>query len=245
MTAPTHGTSTPAMDLSIPRRLPGRGGNLTAAAVRVNRLYSWTPRRAARGARRHCASRARGPARGSATSTVPFTRCAPGSARAGPAWPACSGGPRWLPWPLPHGWLVTGFAAAGDDRSGTRACAVALSGPNPVGGLGELLVISEELGVGLGARFAGLEGPDPGEDLTAGSPAAVVRVGGHELPLWNVDAPGRAAFAGEVLGHWLWLVLWPDTAGVLLVEPLELRDLRNGGLEVDIPFGAPSPRLAG
>jgi hypothetical protein len=153
--------------------------------------------------------------------------------------------PVWLPWPLPHGWLVTGFAAAGDDRSGSRACAVALSGPNPVGGLGEMLVISEEIGVGLGARFSGLEGPDPGEDLTAGSPAAVVKVGGHELPLWHVDAPGRAAFAGEVLGHWLWLVLWPDTAGVLLVQPLELRDLRDSGLDLDIPFGAPSPRLAG
>jgi hypothetical protein len=29
--------------------------------------------------------------------------------------------PVWLPWPLPAGWLVTGFAGAGDDRTGTRA----------------------------------------------------------------------------------------------------------------------------
>jgi hypothetical protein len=29
--------------------------------------------------------------------------------------------PAWLPWPLPAGWLVTGFAGAGDDRSGNRA----------------------------------------------------------------------------------------------------------------------------
>src|ERR1039457_6913284 len=59
--------------------------------------------------------------------------------------------PAMLPWPLPGGWLLTGFAAAGDERSGTRACAVALSGPNPVGRPGEMLLISEELGIGLGA----------------------------------------------------------------------------------------------
>lgn len=153
--------------------------------------------------------------------------------------------PVWLPWPLPAGWLVTGFAGAGDDRSGTRACAVALSGPNPVGGLGEMLLISEEPGVGLGARLAGLAGPDPGEGFAAGPPHGFVKFGLHEFPLWLVDAPDRAAFAGEVLGNWLWLVLWPDTAGVLLVEALPLRDLRDPGLDLDLPFGAPSPRLPG
>lgn len=45
--------------------------------------------------------------------------------------------PVWLPWLIPLGWLVTGFTGAGDDRSGTRGCVVALSGPSPVGGLGE------------------------------------------------------------------------------------------------------------
>ena len=78
--------------------------------------------------------------------------------------------PMWLPWPLPAGWLVTGFATAGDERSGTRGGAVALSGPNPVGGPGEMLLISEELGVGMGARFAGLAGPDPGADFAARAP---------------------------------------------------------------------------
>ena len=153
--------------------------------------------------------------------------------------------PVWLPWPLPAGWLVTGFAGAGDERSGTRGCAVALSGPNPCGGLGEMLVVSEELGVGLGARLAGLAGPDPGSDFADQPPNALVRFGNHEFPLWLVDAPERAAFAGEMMGNWLWLILWPDTAGVLLVEPLELRDLRDPGQDLDLPFGAPSPRLPG
>jgi hypothetical protein len=151
--------------------------------------------------------------------------------------------PVWLPWPLPPGWLVTGFAGAGDERSGTRGCAVAVSGPNPVGGPGEMLLVSEELGVGLGARCAGLEGPDPGSGFAACAPHGLVRFGHHEFPVWCVDAPGRAAFAGEVLGSWLWLILWPDTAGVLMVDPLELRDLRDPGQDLDLPFGARSPRL--
>jgi hypothetical protein len=153
--------------------------------------------------------------------------------------------PIWLPWPLPEGWLVTGIARAGDERSGVRGCAVALSGPNPVGGPGEMLLISEELGVGLGARFAGLDGPDPGSDIASGPPQALVRFGHHEFPLWHVDAPERAVFVGEAMGCWLWLVLWPDTAGMLLVEPLDLQDLRDPGFDLDLPFGAPSPRLPG
>jgi hypothetical protein len=151
--------------------------------------------------------------------------------------------PVWLPWPLPDGWLVTGFAGAGDAPTGTKGCAVALSGPSPAGGLAELLVVSEDTRVGLGCRFAGLDGLDPGAQLTAVPPAAAVRLGGHELPLWRVDAPGRAAFAGEVMGTWLWLVLWPRTAGALLAKPLRVRDLRDPGQELDLPFGAPSPQL--
>jgi hypothetical protein len=151
--------------------------------------------------------------------------------------------PVWLPWPLPTAWLVTGFAGAGDERTGTRACVVALSGPGPVGGPGEMLLVSEEIGVGLGARFAGLGGPDPGSGFASGPSHALVRFDSHEFPLWHVEAPGRAAFAGEMMGNWLWLILWPDTAGMLLMDPLELRDLRDPGQDLDLPFGAPSPRL--
>jgi hypothetical protein len=151
--------------------------------------------------------------------------------------------PAWLPWPLPAGWLVTGFAGAGDDPRGTRGCVVALSGPSPVGGLGEMLLVSEEPGVGLGAGTAGLTGPDPGAGFAAGPPEAVVRFSHHEIPLWQVERPDRAAYAGEVLAHWLWVVLWPASAGLLLAESLSLRDLRDPGQDMDPPFGARSPRL--
>jgi hypothetical protein len=151
--------------------------------------------------------------------------------------------PVWLPWPLPAGWLVTGFTGAGDARSGTRASALALSGPNPLGGLAEMLIVAEEPGVGLGAGLAGLPGPDPGEGFTACPPAAAVTVAHHDAPLWLVEAAGQAVFAGEADGSWVWLELWPDTAGTLLVEPLLLRDLRDPEHDLDVPFGALSPLL--
>ncbi len=64
-----------------------------------------------------------------------------------------------MPWPLPVGWLFTGVAAAGDDRSGGRASARGLPGTRPLGGIGELILVAEELGVGLGARYAGIDAP--------------------------------------------------------------------------------------
>ncbi len=152
--------------------------------------------------------------------------------------------PVWLPWPLPAGWLVSGFTGAGDERSGTRASALALSGPNPLGGgLAEMLIVAEEPGVGLGAGLAGLPGPDPGDGFAARQPNAVVQVAHHAAPLWLVESDGQAVFVGEVAASWVWLVLWPDTAGALLVEPLPLRDLRDPGQDLDVPFGALSPRL--
>ena len=151
--------------------------------------------------------------------------------------------PVWLPWPLPAGWLVSGFTGAGDERSGARGSALALSGPNPLGGLAEMLIVAEEPGVGLGAGLAGLPGPDPGDGFAGRAPNATARAGGHDAPLWLVEADGKAVFVGEMAAHWVWLVLWPDTAGTLLVEPLPLRDLCDGDQEFDVPFGALSPHL--
>lgn len=150
-----------------------------------------------------------------------------------------------LPWPLPDGWVVTGMAAAGDEDDGACGCAVALTGPNPVGGLAEMLVVSEEIGVGLGAYCAGLDAPDPGAGFASCVPQAHVGLDHHEFPLWHVDTPDRAAYAGELMGGWLWIVLWPATAGTLLVESINLLDLREEGHEFALPFGAPSPRLPG
>jgi hypothetical protein len=154
--------------------------------------------------------------------------------------------PLWSPWPLPKGWLVTGIAHAGDERTGPRAVAVACSGPAPLGGMGEAVLVAEEPGIGLGAHYAGLPGPDPGMLGDGTAPHAKVHAAGHPTPLWWVEsAPDRAVYVGEALGCWLWAVLWPgEAAGPLLLEDLILSDLREHGAELELlPLGAQSPRI--
>ena len=65
------------------------------------------------------------------------------------------------------------------------------------------------------------------------------------MPLWLVrDVPDdRCAYVGEALGHWLWIVLWPAPAGVLLMEHIALVDLGDPGLLLDFPVGVLSERL--
>ena len=152
--------------------------------------------------------------------------------------------PVWLPWPLPYGWVVTGLFAVGDEVTGIKATATALSGPDPLGGPGDLVVVSEEPGVGLGARDAGVAGPDPGDQLRD-VPDTKLPIRGRPAPLWYVPGPaGRAAYVGESEGLWLWLVLRPESSELLLLEELQLVDMRELGNEINlIPFGALSPWL--
>src|SRR6202041_1906634 len=91
--------------------------------------------------------------------------------------------------------------------------------------------------------LAGLPGPDPGDGFARRAPHATVKVANHEAPLWVVESAGKAGFVGEVAASWVWLVLWPDTAGALLIEPLVLRDLRDPAQALALPFGALGPRL--
>jgi len=153
-----------------------------------------------------------------------------------------SGVPMWVPWPSPPEWATTGLALAGDPDRPASAAAVAGTGPAPLGGMAELVLVAEELGTGLGAGYAALSGPDPGGLLT-GAPQAGVRIGGHSMPLWSVPTrEDRCVYVGEALGVWLWAVLWPAEAGVLLLEDLVLHDLREH-IPGDVRFGPPSPYL--
>lgn len=153
--------------------------------------------------------------------------------------------PAWLPWPLPTGWVVTGITSAGEERTGTRAIVLACSGPAPLGGPGDLLLVAEEPGVGLGARYAGLPGPDPGTIGESTAAHAKLHAAGHPTAMWCVQGPpDRAIFIGEALGLWLWAILWPASAGCLLYEELHLADLREAGQELELlPFGALTPRI--
>lgn len=153
--------------------------------------------------------------------------------------------PVWLPWPLPTGWVVTGYAHVGDERTGAVATVVGCSGPAPLGGGGDLLLVAESPGVGLGARIAGLPGPDPGAGFDDGPAHAKLDAAGHPTPLWAVDAgPDLAAYVGEAKAAWIWALLWPAAAGVLMLEDLGLRDLREHPGGLDVPHGALMPRLA-
>jgi hypothetical protein len=158
--------------------------------------------------------------------------------------------PMWCPWPLLPGWMLTGVGWVGDERSGVRATAVACSGPGPVEhGPADVVIVAEEPGIGLGTRFAGIPGPDPGPflegELLSTTAHARVRAAGWPTPLWMVkSAADRCAYAGEARGMWLWVVAWPEAAGYLLAEDLMLHDLSE-----DVPsqlvYGAPSPYLHG
>lgn len=166
--------------------------------------------------------------------------------------------PVWCPWPLPPGWTMTGVAWAGDDRTGVRATAVACSGPAPLrGGPADVVLVAEEPGVGLGNRFGGIPGPDPGALIadaisdTAGHAGelggahAKIKVGGHPTPLWSVKSPtDRSAYAGEARGMWLYAITWPASAGYLLAEHVVLHDLSEW-LPPELVYGAPSPYLHG
>lgn len=178
-------------------------------------------------------------------STVPVQPPVQPSAAVVHSLAAQSALPLWIPWPLPRGWVITGVLQAGDDVTGIRATALALGGPNPLGGAAEMVIVAEEPGVGLGARFAGLPGPDPGP-VGEGSPYARLEADGRPTGLWHVPADAdRAVAVGESSGCWLWTVLRPATAGALLVEDLALADLRTLGDEADVlPYGALTPWLS-
>jgi hypothetical protein len=149
--------------------------------------------------------------------------------------------PVWAPRPLLHGWTVGGLGWCGDERTGAVATLLALSGPSPIGGPADLVLLAEEPGVGLGAQLAGVDSVDPGH-LIEGAPEAKVLANGHPTPLWRMaSASDRSAFVGEASGVWLWAVLWPAAAELLLMEHVDLHDLRHE--PADLPLGAASPRL--
>ncbi|HET8681444.1 MAG TPA: DUF6758 family protein [Micromonosporaceae bacterium] len=158
--------------------------------------------------------------------------------------------PVWCLWPLPPGWTVTGVGWAGDERDGVVATAIACSGPAPLDdGPADVVLVAEEPGVGLGTRFAGIPGVDPGpslaEVLETSAAHAKVKAAGHPTPLWAVSSgDDRSAYVGEAKGLWLYAVAWPARAGYLLAEDVVLHDLTEW-VPAELVYGAPSPYLHG
>jgi hypothetical protein len=155
--------------------------------------------------------------------------------------------PTYLPWPLSPGWRVTDFAGVGTPGRGCAAM-TAVSGTSALDGPVDVLVISEEPGTGLGARIAGTTHDDPGPEVGDGPPAVRVRIDSQTVPLWPVSTSAsdgewdRSVVAGEAGGRWLWLVLRPASAILLLRDDWILRDVSGLGPPlVELPFGGPAP----
>lgn len=157
------------------------------------------------------------------------------------------GFPTYLPWPLSPGWGITDFAVVGGPGR-PRATMTCCSGTSELDGPVDVLVVTEEAGTGLGARVAGTRHDDPGADVVEGPPAVQVRIGSQSVRLWPVSTSGRpgewdrSVVAGEAGGRWLWLVLRPASAMLLLRDPWILRDVSGLGPPlVELPFGGPRP----
>jgi hypothetical protein len=151
--------------------------------------------------------------------------------------------PTWLPWPLPEGWQVTDFGAVGLEGTAPQAAYVTCTGPSDLDGVVALTVLTEEPGVGLGARCGRVTHTDPGRDAGVGVPPTRIRVDGATVPMWLVPSDGvetldHAVLAGEALGRWLWLVVRPASAVLLLQEVAAFQDVSELGPQlVALPFG--------
>lgn len=155
--------------------------------------------------------------------------------------------PTYLPWPMSPGWSVADVGAVspgGEDASGPgRATVTRTVGSTDPDGPVEVTVVSEDPGVGLGARCAGVATVDPGERLIADAPAIRVRAEGRAVPLWSLDTDDadpltRSVFTGEADGRWLWLVVRPASAALLMRDEWLLADVTGIGPEaLEMPFG--------
>jgi hypothetical protein len=154
--------------------------------------------------------------------------------------------PTYLPWPMSPGWSIADFGAV----QGGVATFTTTVGSSDMDGPVEVTVVVEDPGVGLGARCAGSPYVDPGPQVGVGPPTARVRAAGRPVSMWLVDVEAdgddpleRSVFAGEAGGRWLWIVLRPASAALLLKDEWLLADVTGFGPEaLEMPFGGQRPQ---
>ena len=158
------------------------------------------------------------------------------------------GFPSYLPWPMSPGWSVTDVASVTDPAGRAVATLTCTSGTSALDGPVDLLVVAEEAGTGLGSRCAGTRYDDPGADIGERPPSARVRIGSQAVNLWDISTSSadgefdRSVVAGEASGRWLWIVLRPASALLLLRDDWILRDVSGLGPPlVEMPFGGHRP----
>jgi hypothetical protein len=155
--------------------------------------------------------------------------------------------PIYLPWPMSPGWSIADFGCVASERR-ALATVTTTAGTSDLDGPVEVTIVSEDTGVGLGARCAGTPYDDPGEQVGHGQHSIHVRAGGRTVPMWDVDPRddddllAKSVFAGEADGRWLWLVIRPASAALLLRDEWLLADVTGFGPEaLEMPFGGPRP----
>ena len=156
--------------------------------------------------------------------------------------------PTFLPWPLSPGWSIADFGCVAPPGGQARATVTSCVGNSDLDGVVEVTVVSEEAGVGLGSRVAGTTQSDPGLEVRTTRPVVKVRLEGYSVPLWLVSTPptghelDRTVFAGEAQGRWLWFVMRPASAALLLHDEWLIADVAGFGPElVEAPFGGSPP----
>ena len=152
--------------------------------------------------------------------------------------------PAWIPWPLPTNWVFTGIRMVGGGPIPITAVAVGLTGAALNSGPADLVIIAEQPGTGLGARYSGIISQDPDPSMLANPPATHIHAAGWPTPLWSLPTEDdRAIYVGEASGEWLWLITWPELAWSVVHDDLRLIDLRTADRITELPVGAAMPRL--
>lgn len=158
--------------------------------------------------------------------------------------------PVYLPWPMSPGWRISDFGVVvdrQDDEARASATFTTTTGISDLDGPVEVTLVIEEPGIGLGTRSAHTSAVDPGGQFDSGPPLVHVRVDGHQVPLWPVDTSHNSplsagVLAGEARGRWLWVIMRPASAVLLLRDEWLLADVTEFGPEaVEMPFGGPRP----
>lgn len=151
-----------------------------------------------------------------------------------------------VPWPMSAGWTVADFGVVTTEDDHAIATVVAVRGESSLDGEVGLSLVVEEPRVGLGGRCSGTGGTDPSTWVGSGPPAVRVQVDRRSVALWAAassesdDVLARSVFVGEYAGRWLWLVVTPASAALLLRDDWLLADASGFGPEaVEMSFGGP------
>jgi hypothetical protein len=145
--------------------------------------------------------------------------------------------------------MVTDFGCVTAPDRPARATVASCAGPSEHDGSVELSVVTEEPGVGVGARVGAVVHTDPGREVGEDAAPVRLRLDLSSVPVWplstsddGTDTLDRAVLVGEVYGRWLWAVFRPASAALLVRELPPLHDLSDLGPElVTLPFGEVPP----